>query len=195
MNNLIQIAKQNSLRLQNLINDLLDMDKLLSNKIEFYCENFDAVKLIEKTIVANQYIADKHHVKFQISSAEANCHMYADEARTQQVLAHLLSNAAKFSHPHTAVDIAISKTNTFVKILVTDHGSGIAPEFKANIFSSFTQADSSSTRQKDGSGIGLTISKELIEKMGGSIGFISSLGHGSSFYFELPLAQPKTITQ
>lgn len=189
VNNLIQIAKQNSLRLQNLINDLLDMDKLLSNKIEFQYKNFDAVGLVEQTIIANQYIADKHHVRFHISSAEANCYIHADEARTQQVLGHLLSNAAKFSHPHTSVDIAISKTNSFVKILVTDHGSGISPEFKANIFSSFTQADSSSTRQKDGSGIGLTISKELIEKMGGKIGFTSNLGQGSSFYFELPITQ------
>lgn len=188
VNNLIQIAKQNSLRLQNLINDLLDMDNLLCNKIEFFCKNFDAVKLAEKTIIANQYIADKYHVKFQISSAEANCHIHADETRTQQVLTHLLSNAAKFSHPHTTVDIAISKTTTLVKILVTDYGLGIAPEFKANIFSSFTQADSSSSRHKDGSGIGLAISKELIEKMDGKIGFISTLGQGSSFYFELPIA-------
>lgn len=193
VNNLIQIAKQNSLRLQNLINDLLDMDKLLSNKIEFDCKNVDAVMLVEKTIAANQYIADKHHIRFQISSAEANCHIYADEVRTQQVLAHLLSNAAKFSHPHAAVDLSISKTSAFVKILVTDHGAGIAPEFKPTIFSSFTQADSSSTRQKDGSGIGLTISKELIEKMGGKIGFTSNLGQGSAFYFELPVAQHQPI--
>jgi len=187
--NLIQIAKQNSLRLQNLINDLLDMDKLLSNKIEFDCKNFDAVIMVEKTLRANQYIADKHHIKFQIINAEANCHIFADEERTQQVLAHLLSNAAKFSNPHSIVDLSISRNADFVKVRVTDHGIGIAPEFKANIFSRFMQADSSSTRQKDGSGIGLAISKELIEKMDGKIGFTSSLGHGSSFYFELPIAK------
>lgn len=188
ISNLIQIAKQNSLRLQNLINDLLDMDRLLSNKIDFEYKKFDAVALTQNTIAANQYISDKHHVKFQIISAENNCHILADEMRTQQVLAHLLSNAAKFSHPHSVVDISISSNNKFIKISVTDHGSGIPADFKANIFSSFTQADSSSTRQKDGSGIGLTISKELIEKMGGKIGFTTSLGHGSCFYFELPIA-------
>ena len=186
--NLIQIAKQNSLRLQNLINDLLDMDRLLSNKIDFEYKKFDAVLLVQNTITANQYIADKHQVKFQIISAENNCHILADETRTQQVLTHLLSNAAKFSNPHSIVDLSIASNNKFIKISVTDHGFGIPPEFKTNIFSSFTQADSSSTRQKDGSGIGLTISKELIEKMGGKIGFTSSIGQGSCFYFELPVA-------
>ncbi len=188
VNKLIQIAKQNSFRLQNLINDLLDMDKLLSNSIKLNHSKFDAVALVQKAMAENQYIADKYQIKFQIISAESNCNIFADEARTQQVLAHLLSNAAKFSKAHMVVDISISKHNNFTKISVVDHGTGIAPELKTSIFSSFTQGDSSSTRQKEGSGIGLSISKELIEKMGGKIGFTSSLGQGSCFYFELPKA-------
>jgi PAS domain S-box-containing protein len=188
INNLIKIAKQNGLRLQNLINDLLDMEKLLSNKIELDIKKFDAIELVQKTISENQYIADKYHVKFQITSAENNCIIFADKTRAQQVLTHLLSNAAKFSNIHMAVDISITKHANFIRIQVIDHGIGIANEFKANIFSSFTQGDSSSTRQKDGSGIGLSISKELVEKMGGKIGFTSSLGQGSCFYFELPKA-------
>src|SRR6187431_3160431 len=74
--NLIQIAKQNSLRLQNLINDLLDMDRLLSNKIEFEYKKFDAIALVQSTIAANQYIANKHQVKFQIGSASNNCYIH-----------------------------------------------------------------------------------------------------------------------
>ncbi len=189
VNSLIKIAKQNSLRLQNLINNLLDMDRLLAGQIEFDYKNIDSVNLIQICIKESQYSAEKHNVKFQIISAEENCNIYADEERTQQVINHLLSNAAKFSHPHSTVDLSISKKDDFVKILVTDYGPGIAPDFKANIFKIFTQADSSSSRQKDGSGLGLTISKELVEKMGGKIGFTSNVGQGSSFYIELPLAR------
>ena len=186
VNSLIKIAKQNSLRLQNLINNLLDMDRLLTGQIEFEYKNIDSVNLIQKCIKDSQYSAEKHNVTFQIISAEENCNIYADEERTQQVINHLLSNAAKFSHPYSTVDLSISKKNDFVKIVVTDYGPGIAPDFKTNIFKIFTQADSSSSRQKDGSGLGLTISKELVEKMGGKIGFTSNLGQGSSFYIELP---------
>lgn len=186
VNSLIKIAKQNSLRLQNLINNLLDMDRLLTGQIEFEYKNIDSVNLIQKCIKDSQYSAEKHNVTFQIISAEENCNIYADEERTQQVINHLLSNAAKFSHPYSTVDLSISKKNDFVKIVVTDYGPGIAPDFKTNIFKIFTQADSSSSRQKDGSGLSLTISKELVEKMGGKIGFTSNLGQGSSFYIELP---------
>lgn len=189
VNSLIQIAKQNSLRLQNLISDLLDMDKLLTNTIEFNSSAFNAIDCVQKTIADNQYITDKYQVKFHISGADSDCILFADEARTQQVLSHLLSNAAKFSPAHSVVDIVIAKHLNHIKISVIDHGTGIAPEFKAAIFNRFTQADSSSTRQKDGSGIGLSISKELIEKMGGKIGFTSHLGQGSCFYIELPKAQ------
>lgn len=185
---LLHIAKNNSLRLQHLINDLLDMDKLLSNNIEFNLTAFDALKLVEDTINDNQYIANKYHVKFHIISAEPNCTLWADKARTQQVLTHLLSNAAKFSNAHSMVDISIANSKDFINITVTDHGIGISPEFQANIFSRFSQEDSSSSRSKEGSGIGLSISKELIDKMNGEIGFTSTLGQGSRFYFKLPKA-------
>ena len=184
--NLIKIARQNSFRLQNLINDLLDMEKLLVNKIEFDLKNFDATKLVQTTIESNQYLIEKYHVTFQISSAEKNCIIYADELRTQQVLNHLFSNAAKFSPARSVVDISIAHNNSYIRIVVTDYGAGILPEFQTEIFRSFTQADSSSSRHREGSGLGLTISKELIEKMGGKIGFTSNPGQGSSFYIELP---------
>ena len=119
VNNLIQIAKQNSLRLQNLINDLLDMDKLLSNSIELHYSKFDAVKLVQKAITENQYIANKYQVKFQIISAESDCNIFADITRAQQVLAHLLSNAAKFSNSHIGVNACTYRVKPADKIIFT----------------------------------------------------------------------------
>lgn len=186
ISSLVKIAKQNSLRLQNLISDLLDMDKLLSNQLEFNVTTCDAFDLLQKAISDCQYLFDKHQVKVQITNIAIGVKVHADGARVQQVLDHLLSNAAKFSPPFANIDIAVTAKKNWVKFSVTDHGSGIPNEFKPNIFHSFTQADSSNTRSQDGTGLGLAISKELIEKMGGKIGFTSSIGQGSSFFFELP---------
>lgn len=186
---LIQIAKQNSLRLQSLISDLLDMDKLLANQMEFNLDNYDALATMQRAIDANKYYAEKHQIQFRITQVEEHTLFHADITRTLQVLGHLLSNAAKFSPAHSSVDIAITRKTRWVRFSVTDHGAGVPNEFKAHIFNSFSQADSSSTRTKDGSGLGLTISRELIEKMGGNIGFTSSPGQGSCFYIELPLAK------
>jgi signal transduction histidine kinase len=186
---LIQIAKQNSLRLQSLISDLLDMDKLLANQMEFNLDNYDALATIERAIDANKYHAEKYQISFRITHVEDHTLFHADITRTLQVLGHLLSNAAKFSPPHSTVDIAITRKTRWVKFSVTDKGAGVPNEFKAHIFDSFSQADSSSTRTTDGSGLGLTISRELVEKMGGNIGFTSSPGQGSCFYIELPLAK------
>ena len=192
---LIQIAKQNSLRLQNLISDLLDMDRLLANQIEFNLENYDAVATLERAMDANKYFADKYHVNFQVTHVENGALYYGDVARTIQVLGHLLSNAAKFSPPTSTVELSVTCRGHWIRFAVTDHGPGIPNEFKSRIFNTFSQADSSSSRQKDGSGLGLTISKELIEKMGGNIGFTSSPGQGSCFYFELPATKHNSGTQ
>lgn len=188
VNNLVKIANQNSLRLQSLVGDLLDMDRLLTNKMEFKFKKIDSLIAVEKCINSSQHLADRHNIKFQITSVEANCYLLADENRFQQAINQLLSNAVKFSPPNSNVAIAITKDSANVKISVTDVGTGIAPEFKAKIFKAFTQEDSSSSRQKSGSGLGLSISKELIEKMGGNIGFTSELGKGSTFYIEMPIA-------
>jgi signal transduction histidine kinase len=193
-NSLIQIAKQNSLRLQSLISDLLDMDKLLTNQMEFNLDNYDALATMQRAIDANKYYAEKYQISFRITHVEEHTLFHADIARTLQVLGHLLSNAAKFSPPHTSVDIAITRKTRWVRFSVTDHGAGIPNEFKAKIFTSFAQADSGSARARDGSGLGLTISRELVEKMGGNIGFTSSPGQGSCFYVELPLAKINSTT-
>jgi signal transduction histidine kinase len=108
----------------------------------------------------------------------------------QQVLANFLSNAVKFSPAGGTVELSAGARAGWARISVSDQGSGIPDEFRARIFQKFSQADSSDTRQKGGTGLGLAICKELVERMGGRIGFESEPGRGTCFWFELPVARP-----
>jgi signal transduction histidine kinase len=111
----------------------------------------------------------------------------ADKLRLQQVVTNLLSNAIKFSGKNSTVKITADRQSDQVRIAVHDSGIGIASEFQPRIFERFAQADGSSSRQSGGTGLGLAICKELVEQMGGAIGFSSVLHQGSVFYFTLPL--------
>ncbi len=117
--------------------------------------------------------------------------MAVDENRLQQVLANLLSNAAKFSPAGEVVTLAAERQGERVRVSVTDRGPGIPEAFRKRIFEKFSQADSSDTRQKGGTGLGLAISKELIERMHGRVGFDTEPGQGCCFWFELPVADAR----
>jgi CheY-like chemotaxis protein len=103
------------------------------------------------------------------------------------VMTNLLSNAAKFSPPHSAVDVNVSLREAVVRVEVSDHGAGIPEAFRPKIFGRFAQADSADSRIKGGTGLGLAISKRLIEMMQGRIGFEDREGGGTTFFFELPV--------
>ena len=104
----------------------------------------------------------------------------------QQILANLLSNAAKFSPAGSRIDLWASRTGDTLRIGVTDRGSGIPDEFRDKIFQKFSQADASDARQKGGTGLGLSISKAIVERMHGEIGFESGVGAGTTFWVDLP---------
>ena len=111
-----------------------------------------------------------------------------DSDRFEQVLANLISNAVKFSAPRDTVEVAALLKPDAVRIEVRDRGPGISEEFRERIFQRFSQADTSDTRAKGGSGLGLSITKSIVEKMQGQIGFESREGRGTVFFFELPRA-------
>jgi two-component system, LuxR family, sensor kinase FixL len=183
------IALQNSFRLQALVDDLLDMEKLLANKMELVIEPHCIVQLVKKSIEVNQIYAEKHGVHLRLVGNPSPKYVLGDSFRIQQVLANLISNAAKFSNADSTVNISISSTEKTTRVSVADNGRGILEEFRLKIFERFSQIDGSDTRKKGGSGLGLAISKELIERMGGKIDFSSVLGKGSCFYFDLPSAE------
>jgi signal transduction histidine kinase len=102
-------------------------------------------------------------------------------------MGNLLSNAAKFSPAGSLVEIGMTLHGEQCRVFVKDRGPGIAPEFQSRIFQRFSQAESSDSRAKSGSGLGLAIAKSLVEQMGGTIGYETDLGHGTMFFFYLPI--------
>jgi len=182
---LIQIAHKNSQRLMNLVNDILDMEKLMSGHMGLKFEKINLVQLIESAMEANNAYAKTFNTYFVFNQHPSEAHVFADANRLMQVMANLLSNAAKFSPAHAPIELSITETTTDFMVNVRDHGSGIPEEFQARIFSAFAQADSSDTRKQGGTGLGLKISKTLIEKMHGDIGFETQHNMGTRFWFRL----------
>ena len=182
----LAIANKNVLRLVYLVNDLLDMEKIIAGKMELFLKPEALMPLVESAIEAVAAYAEQYSVHFVLSQRADDVTVQVDAGRLQQVLSNLLSNAAKFSPPGGQVSIRVRVIDQVVRVEVIDQGCGILPEFHGRIFQKFSQADSSDTRHKGGTGLGLAISKELMERMDGTIGFSSEAGKGSVFHFELP---------
>lgn len=186
-NRLIQIAHKNSERLTLLINDILDIDKIASGQMRFEMKPQSLEPLLLQAIEVNQPYAEKLGVVIKAGSIDPALEVNVDAERLGQVMANLLSNAAKFSSRDDKVEVSATLNGDRVRIFVTDFGSGIAEEFRLQIFGKFLQGDSTSTRVKGGSGLGLHISKQIVERMGGTIGFETEVNKGTTFWVEFPL--------
>jgi len=185
---LIDVVSRNSDRLLLLVNDILDVEKITTGKMDFRFENLDLSELLKQSISDNQSYAEKYRVEYIVQDCSDQIMVRVDKNRFQQVMANLLSNAAKFSPEESQINIGITRCENVVRIFVKDSGPGIPLEFQSKIFEKFTQSDSSDTRKSGGTGLGLSISKELVERMGGQLNFETELGKGSMFYFELPIS-------
>ena len=187
---LTQVAERNGQRLLDLINDILDIEKIESGKLTLAPEVMQIDELLQEAMVLNKGFGDRFKVRFDMAAAAGGSRsghrVHADRKRLLQVMTNLLSNAAKFSPEGGAVDITVDDRGANLRIGVHDRGPGIPENFRNRIFGRFTQADSATTRQKGGTGLGLAICKRLIEMMQGHIGFEDRGGGGTTFWFELP---------
>lgn len=183
---LVRVARDNSQRLVRLINDILDVEKLDSDTLQIQLEPVELGALLETAIQANQGYADQYGVSLALAQRQGPAWVEANFDRLMQVMANLLSNAAKFSPRGARVEVRLEKTYGAVRVSVVDPGPGIPDEFKPRVFDRFAQADSSTTRRRGGTGLGLAICKMIIDKLGGKIDFVSAPGQGTTFYFELP---------
>jgi PAS domain S-box-containing protein len=185
---MVKIAHKNSQRLITLVNDILDMDKLLSGKMQVKAEPVDMSDLVEQAIAANAEYAASCKVAFVNVPPSVKCIAIGDANRLMQVLANLMSNAAKFSYPESIVEIRVLEANDTIRVEVEDKGVGIPAEFQSRIFEEFSQADNANTRQYQGTGLGLNISKKMVEKMHGNIGYVTEPNVGTTFWFTIPKA-------
>jgi PAS domain S-box-containing protein len=182
---LITIAHSNSQRLVRLINDILDIEKIESGEVTFNMQTVEVRTLIAQAIEANRGLADDHGVNMRFDEGSA-CEVSADPDRLMQVVTSLLSNAIKFSPRGGDVIVSLERLGKNTRINVRDSGPGIPASFRSRIFQKFAQAAGSNARQKGGSGLGLSIVRQIMLRLGGNVGFIDAPGGGTIFHVELP---------
>jgi signal transduction histidine kinase len=188
-----KILKDSSEHMLHLVNEVLDFNKLDEGKLEFVSESFDLVQMLRQAAdtVATAIQQKNIHLFLETTTLPQN-KVVGDEMRLKQVVLNLLSNAVKFTETGSVTLKAhvnhLTDSGAEIYFAVTDTGIGIPPEKMFLIFDSFTQADAETTRKYGGSGLGLSICKELIRKMGGQLQVSSEQGKGSTFYFTLTLS-------
>lgn len=186
---LLRLANDNAERLGLLINDLLDFEKLEYGGMRFTLSRADMRELLRQAYETNLGFAQKYGIELNLlPQPQQVLPVMVDEGRMLQILGNLLSNAIKFSQAGGSVEIAVNSSAGRVMVLVQDHGLGIADAFKPRVFEKFSQADSAGNRKYSGTGLGLALTKMMVEKMGGEIGFDSVEGQGATFFVSLPQA-------
>lgn len=183
---LIDIALNNSQRLIRLINDMLDIEKIESGKMHFDTRPLPVEVLLHQAIEANSGFAHKHQVELQLLAVPADAAILADADRITQVLTNLISNAIKFSPAGGLVTLTAARSDLCWRISIADNGPGIPDEFRSRIFGKFAQAEGGDARVAGGSGLGLSIVKEIVTRSGGQVLFDSSPGRGTVFHVDLP---------
>ncbi|BCX81824.1 two-component system, sensor histidine kinase and response regulator [Methylomarinovum caldicuralii] len=185
---LVNTCASSAEALLEILNDILDFSKLEAGKLEIERIPFDLLELVEETCTL---LAPRAHAKGLdlnlFVPPKLPSRRLGDPTRIRQVLTNLVGNAIKFTE-HGEVTVTLKpQEDDVLRFTVCDTGIGMTPEVKDRLFQPFTQADASTTRRFGGTGLGLTISKQLVEKMGGKIGVESEPGRGSTFWFTLPL--------
>lgn len=168
-----------------LVNDVLDISKVAAGHMDFRVEDVDAGAVVSEVVGRARPLADERRIELHHATS-AGTTVRADGRRVEQVLQNLVSNALKFTGEGGRVDVDVRRRRGEVVFRVRDNGIGIAAEHHGRIFEDFTQIDDRRSRKVEGSGLGLALSRRLVEGMKGRIWLQSKPGRGTSFYFSLP---------
>lgn len=181
---MLDIAVHDTERLVRLVNDILDLERLESQKVKLNQQWCDGLKLMRQSVETLQSLATQSNITLFVEPTSVQ--VWGDSDRITQTLVNLISNAIKFSPPETKVTLSIQDQTDQVLFEVKDQGRGIPADKLQKIFGRFQQIDASDSRQKGGTGLGLTICKSIVQQHKGKIWVESIVGEGSTFYFTLP---------
>ena len=182
-----------------MINDILDISKIETGKLELLYEKFVVPEVIENVNTTLKGLALKKSIKLTVQIADNINIIIADQVKFKQILYNLISNAIKFTPDKGAITISAKNITEqdlllpdvqFIEFCVNDTGIGIAPEDEEKVFAEFMQIDSSYAKKHEGTGLGLALTKRLVELHHGKIWFESVLNKGTSFYFTIPGSPP-----
>lgn len=187
MRSLMDMADKNSKRLSNLIDDVLDLQKIEAGEMEYRKDVLNVQALVDEAVNANVGYAATHKVALvKECTQDETLLIKGDENRLIQVMANMISNAAKFSHEGGVITVGCESKGEKVRIYVKDTGCGIPDGAEDKVFGRFSQLDSSDQRRAAGSGLGMNISKEIVENHNGIINYVSEVGRGTTFFTEFP---------
>ncbi|WP_379963594.1 ATP-binding protein [Epilithonimonas sp. UC225_85] len=181
--NLVNGIREDSDRLLKITGELLNITQIESGSIQLNVKSSDIRTIIEYAVNANRSAAEQKHILLKINVENGIEKVLADAEKTSWVLNNLLSNAVRYSYENSEININVQKAEGKIKFSVTDKGQGIPPQYISKVFDRYFKIPGT---RKEGTGLGLTISKQFIEAQGGKIFAESELGMGSEFYFILP---------
>ncbi|MET0258445.1 MAG: ATP-binding protein, partial [Methylobacterium sp.] len=185
----IRKIESNARHLLGLINDVLDLSKVESGKMDIYVEDFDVAEVVADVAATAQRLAEKKGNRLTTRVEPGTGLMQSDVTKLRQILLNLLGNAAKFTQDGT-IELAVSRRGDTLAFAVRDTGIGMTPEQLERLFERFSQADASTTRRFGGTGLGLSLTKAFSAMLGGDVAVESRAGEGSTFTLTLPASAP-----
>jgi signal transduction histidine kinase len=187
----LETVARNGRQLLELINELLDLQRIAAGRMELKQEAVAVAELLAEATSSVHAQLQKHRHELVVTPPSQDLRVHADRGRVRQVLLNLLSNAIKFTPDGGRITVVAAPVNggAETRIAVSDTGIGIAAEDQAKLFKEFSQLDASASRKYEGTGLGLALSRRLVEMHGGAIGVESEMGKGSTFWFTLPQAR------
>lgn len=181
----VEDIRVSGLHLLGMINEILDMSKIEANAVKFVPSNFNIRQALVETANILKPLANKKDVKI-ILDCDEDCNVYADYQKLQQILYNLVNNAIKYSPEKNEVVVGFKKNNKNFVLKIHDNGIGIDKKYHGKIFAKFVQLDSAYTKKESSTGLGLTITKELVELHKGKISVVSEVNNGTTFIVEIP---------